>query len=119
MSDMYLTVNPIEGIDPKKLRVYGVEKGKEEQHSYAKAAQTVSMKKTGKAEAAGVGAEYGERREAPSPKYAGDIYSEMTQVRNLSLEDRKQQLAFEKGIQGSRARTMRAAAAYESSFMVY
>lgn len=119
MSDMYLTIKAVERIEPKELRVYGVEKGKEEQNNYEQAAQAVNMKKTRKAEAAAGEAEYRGEMEAVSQKYGGDIYSDMIQIRKNSLENRQQQLAFEKTVQTSRARTIRAAAAYESSFLVY
>lgn len=119
MSDSYLTINAIERISRKELRVYGIEKGKAEQQSYEQAARSVGVKKAGKAQAAGNRAEYGEKMETVPSKDAGDIYGEMAQTRKTSLENRQQKLAFEKTIQGSRARTMRAAAAYESSFMVY
>lgn len=113
MREFYFVVAPVKERQEKEIRVYGVEKGKRQQTNYEQAAkQLAEYRKVQKKQPI----EESKKETAESaPRTQNNSLAmemEMMKRHQVSLEERKQQLAFQKKARESRTRQHQMAIAY-------
>lgn len=114
MREFYFIVSPTEKYQERKIRVYGVEKGKGQQANYEQVAKQVedyqrAQKKKLVEESVAYPAE-GTNRSRNNNSLALEM--EMMKRNQVSLEERQEQLAFQKKAQESRMKLHQMAMAY-------
>lgn len=114
MSDFYFVMNPVKRVSNRKVRVYSVTRERKEQGDYseeerkAEARREERIKETKSEEKTDVTTTEEGFRNCSSQT----IYHEMTENQRLSLEERREQLAFRKRAQESGTKRSQIAAAY-------
>lgn len=114
MREFYVIVSPIKEQQEKEIRVYGVEKGKRQQTNYEQTAKQledyrkVQKKKTAEEPKEDIV----ERTPHTVGSHSLELEMEMMKKHQLSLEERKEQLAFRKKTERNRTRQHQMAIAY-------
>lgn len=114
MREFYFVVAPVKERQEKEIRVYGVEKGKRQQTNYEQAAkQLADYRKVQKKQP--VEASKEETRERTTcTQNNNSLALEMEKMKRhqVSIEERKEQLAFKKKVRESKTRLHQMAIAY-------
>lgn len=114
MSENYFRIDAAERIWGDEIRVYGTKKEKREQGSYQKAARVVELcEKTGIKKVEEEGMDYSVKNQRNTELCSPVIYKEIMKFKNLTLEERQDQITFQKKIQESKAQRIRMLEAYE------
>lgn len=114
MREFYFIVSPIKERQEREIRVYGVEKGKRQQTNYEQAArQLADYRKVQKKQPVEEPREETVER-TPHTKSNNSLALEMELMKRhqVSLEERREQLAFQKKARESKTRQHQMAIAY-------
>lgn len=114
MKEFYFIVSPVEKHREKEIRVFRVEKGRMQQGNYQEAEKQVEHYASTQKKQTSVISEECVSKEADRTHTYSSLLTQMEMMkgRNVSIEERQEQLAYQKKAQESRMRKHQMAMAY-------
>lgn len=114
MREFYFVVSPVEKHQEREIRVFGVEKGRKQEAGYQEAERQAEYEVPVRKKQRETEYHMPVLEKADIPHSCADLYSQMEMMKgcNISIEERQEQIAFQKKTQENENKRRQMAVAY-------